>query len=552
MSSNQKKICVIGGGASGLTSIKQCLENDFSVTCYEKTPYIGGLWKYHEEDEDGIASVMKSTIINSSKEMSSFSNFLPDANLPNYMHNTNMVRYLEDYANQFDLRPHIKTNHEVISVKRSTDYDESGKWLVSVRNVTSGEESKEIFDGVLICTGHHVKPLIPVFEGEENFKGKIFHSHSYKKPTEDFVGKSFLVIGVGNSGGDVAVELSNVASKCYLSTRRGVWVTHRVGHNGWPMDCAHLTRSWMGLLTYVPFFLGNYIWERQLNARFDHVLYNIKPKHHVTGQHVMINDALPNKLLSGMIMVKRNVKKFTPDGVIFEGENEETKIDIVVLATGYLINFPFLEDGILDMDPKKNAIKNLYKYVFPANLKHPTLAFIGLIQPIGAIFPISESQARWFCELMKGNVTPPSVDEMIKDIEKKRKEIESRYYEGERHTIQVDWLPYMDEINSMIGTKPDLIKYLFSDFTLWRHLFFGPAIPAQYRLQGPNQWDGARDAILGVEERIRTPLNSRGMMKEFKSETNFIFCLKAIGYIIIAYSVINFIFEEIIDEIFFD
>lgn len=64
------KICVIGSGGSGLTSIKHCIEEGLEVVCYEKSNDIGGLWRYRDEVIKEETSVMKSTIINSSKEMS--------------------------------------------------------------------------------------------------------------------------------------------------------------------------------------------------------------------------------------------------------------------------------------------------------------------------------------------------------------------------------------------------------------------------------------------------------------------------------------------------
>ena len=90
--SSKTRIGIIGGGASGATACKACLEEGFDVVVFEQTDYTGGLWRYHEQDVDGVASVAKSTIINSSKEMSAFSDFPPPKDFPNYMHNTKMVR----------------------------------------------------------------------------------------------------------------------------------------------------------------------------------------------------------------------------------------------------------------------------------------------------------------------------------------------------------------------------------------------------------------------------------------------------------------------------
>jgi dimethylaniline monooxygenase (N-oxide forming) len=74
MSHKEISICVIGSVASGLPSIKSCLEQGFQVVCFEKTDQIGGLWRYREQEIDGVSRLQKSTISNSSKELNSFSN----------------------------------------------------------------------------------------------------------------------------------------------------------------------------------------------------------------------------------------------------------------------------------------------------------------------------------------------------------------------------------------------------------------------------------------------------------------------------------------------
>lgn len=89
-----KVVAIIGAGVAGIGSAKCCLEAGLQVVVFEKTNYIGGLWHYHEDiDENGIASVMKSTVINTSKEVSSFSDFPPKKENSNYMHHTANVGY---------------------------------------------------------------------------------------------------------------------------------------------------------------------------------------------------------------------------------------------------------------------------------------------------------------------------------------------------------------------------------------------------------------------------------------------------------------------------
>ena len=75
------------------------------------------------------------------------------------------------------------------------------------------EEKTEIFDSVLMCSGHHTLPHFPKpWDGQSSFKGRILHSHSYKDH-RGFEDKTVVVVGVGNSGGDVAVELSRIAKQ---------------------------------------------------------------------------------------------------------------------------------------------------------------------------------------------------------------------------------------------------------------------------------------------------------------------------------------------------
>lgn len=109
----KKRILVIGAGVSGLTAIKACKEENLNVVCYEKTGEFGGLWRYHDSDLDGLPSVMKSTTSNTSKEMSAFSDFPPPPEFPTYMHHSAVLKYIEMYADHFDLLAHITYYQEV-------------------------------------------------------------------------------------------------------------------------------------------------------------------------------------------------------------------------------------------------------------------------------------------------------------------------------------------------------------------------------------------------------------------------------------------------------
>ncbi|XP_064464184.1 flavin-containing monooxygenase 5-like [Ornithodoros turicata] len=498
-----KRVCIVGAGSSGLTSARQMLDEGLDVVIYEKSAVLGGLWAYHEQDIFGQPSVMRSTIINTSKEMSAFSDFPPPKEFPNYMHNTYMHRYFESYADNFNLRSRVRFNHELVEAAQAEDYEESGRWNVLVRDTQGGVERRETFDAIMVCVGHHVYPHVPTFPGQEKFRGKIVHTHSLKVPDE-FKGKRVAVVGIGNSGVDAAVEASTVTSTVYLSTRRGAWIIRRVGPNGIPMDVFLSTRLNNYIKNIIPESAANGYVEDLLNSTFNHKAYGLQPKHRFGSQHPTINDALPNKILSGVIQVKKDIKEFTADGVLFDGDTEVTELDVVILATGYQIKFPFLPKDVISV---QNNQVQLYKNMFPPNLRHPTLSIIGLIQPIGAIFPIAEMQARWQAQLLSGKKHLPPVDEIFREIDAKQEVLKKRYVLSPRHTIQVDFIDYMDEIADQIGAKPTLMKYFFSDPQLFWQLLRGPCLPYQYRLEGPHLWKGARDAIIKAPSRIMSPLN---------------------------------------------
>ncbi|NXX99762.1 FMO5 monooxygenase, partial [Centropus bengalensis] len=284
----------------------------------------------------------------------------------------------------------------------------------------------------------------------------------------------------------------------------GTWVLHRVADTGYPFDYTYLSRFKHVLGNVLPKNSSNYIVERKVNARLNHALYGLQPKHRVFDQHPTVSDDLPNRIISGRVLVKPNIQKFTNTSVIFDDGTKED-IDVVVFATGYSFSFPFLEGYV---EVVENQIP-LYKFIFPPDMEKPTLAFIGLIQPLGPVMPISELQCRWATRVFKGLHKLPSSIDMLADITKTMKKMAARYVKSQRHTIQVDYIPYMDELACQIGVKPNLLNLFLADPRLALEVFFGACTPYQYRLQGPGRWAGAREAILTQRQRVLRPLQSR-------------------------------------------
>ncbi|XP_053381050.1 flavin-containing monooxygenase 5-like isoform X2 [Mercenaria mercenaria] len=462
-----------------------------------------------------------------------YSDFSIPTEFPIFMHNKLVLQYFHLYAKQFGLMKHIRFQHEILSVRKHANFADTGQWDLSVRNKVTGMTEDLVYDAVLVCTGHHAEVHKPTFPGLDRFKGKVIHSHDFKS-TAGYEDKRIVIVGIGNSGGDAAVELSRVASQVYLSTRRGTWILNRVADHGLPVDMLNINRFLNSIVGRFPSLVSSYA-ESQLNKKFDHELYSLKPNHRVFSQHPMVNDDLPNRIICWSVVVKPNVTEFTESGVKFDDGTFEDNIDVVFLATGYVFGFPFLDKNVVEV--KNNEIE-LFKYAFPPNLEKPTLAVIGFIQPIGAIMPICELQCRLATRLFKGDVQLPPQSEMWRDIKDKKEKMSRVYVKSQRHTIQVDFIPFLDELAKLNGCMPNFKKMFFRDPVLTLKCIFGPCTPYQYRLEGPGAWKGARKAILTQWDRTLAPLKTRSMKLEVKRSQKgfvvFFMCVVAIFIIFLS------------------
>uniref|UniRef100_A0A3Q2Z6S6 Flavin-containing monooxygenase n=1 Tax=Hippocampus comes TaxID=109280 RepID=A0A3Q2Z6S6_HIPCM len=453
-------VAVIGAGPSGLTSVKSCLDEGLKPTCFESGPDIGGLWRFKEEPEPGRANIYQSVIINTSKEMMTFSDLPPPAHLPNNMHHSEVLLYLRLYAQSFNLLKHIRF-----------------KVGASQTRQAKSEIKKDWVNFEVVCT---LQPPV------------VFHSWEYRSP-EGLQGKRVIVVGMGNSGSDIAVDISPVAEKVYLSTRSGAWVVGRVGPGGLPRDLIGNSRI-DGLKRKLFLSRVNQMTEKKLNRYFDHRLYGIKPKHSFYAQIPVVNDDLPSRIISGRVEVKPNLKCFSGSDAIFDDGTIVHKVDVVVFATGYNYSFPFLPP---DLQGKcgPGPLHRLYRHVFALGLTSPTLAVVGLIDGLGAVNLLAELQARWATRVFKGLISLPTQEAMMEDIKRERAKRCKRFTDGKKNPLLVDVLPYMDSLAVEAGLA-------------W-HVLLGPCTPYQYRLIGPGKWDGARRAILTQWERVHQPFRSR-------------------------------------------
>ena len=116
-------------------------------------------------------------------------------------------------------------------------------------------------------------------------------------------------------------SFSFITVQTYLSTRRGTWLFHRVGHNGRPLDQLINRRFIWWFIQLLPYQLVCSLIEMYLNIAMNHEQYQLKPKHRCFSQHIFINDSLPNRILSGTVKVKGDIDHFEEDGIVFKGKD---------------------------------------------------------------------------------------------------------------------------------------------------------------------------------------------------------------------------------------
>ncbi|XP_031553441.1 dimethylaniline monooxygenase [N-oxide-forming] 2-like [Actinia tenebrosa] len=506
-----KKVAIIGAGISGLGSIKNALDAGLEPTAYERDSWIGGIWRFTEDDR---STVQKSTILNTSKHFSCFSDFPIPKDMPNYLPADLYQRYLENYAEKFDLTKRIRFNHRIEKIKKSEDYEDTGRW--EVHYVDERAENKEVvavvYDFVMVCSGVYSQPYIPDIPSIKEFTGEIIHSKKYKT-FKGFEGKRVLVVGLGNTAGDIACELSRHAAQVYISTRRGAWILPRLSTGGQPIDMYGFRRS----INSIPKKVRSWLFEAKIKSIYNLANFGLEPVDNPGVQFAVINDELPHRIVVGSIIVKDEIDYFKEKQVFFKDGNHIDAIDTVIFATGFNTQCPVLPASMF----KPNQSHQFYKAVFSPELSKPTLAVIGCFRVKGPVLPLTELQARWAVQVFNGECILPNKEEMNKDILAFQYHDKMEKY-GKASSVKFlinSYIDYMDDVASLIGAKPNLWKMFFQDPGFAIKCFFGPCIPAQYRLVGPHPWSGARKVIEDVEDSIRTPLRTRTVVEHQSSKS---------------------------------
>jgi hypothetical protein len=429
----KKRVCVIGAGPSGITALKNLLDEEIDVVAYDLNDRVGGNWLYNENISH--SSVFETTHIISSKTLSQYEDYTwddHDPNTPDYPSHTQLANYFQAYADRFNLTGHIEFETMVEKVERV------GEELWRVTVTKNGDQRIEEFTHLVVCNGHHWDPRIPRYPGE--FTGEFIHSHAFKK-AEPFRDKRVLVIGGGNSACDVAVETSRVSRKTAISMRRGYRIIPKFFF-GKPSDIIGEGMTWLPVK--IRSMLSQFLISIFIGSNERYGLQ--KPDHRFGQTHPTINDELLYRIRHGKIHPKVDIDNFEGKKVCFQdGTNEE--FDVIVACTGYRITHPFFEKSLIDYSEG-----NVPLYLRMMHPEFADLFFIGLFQPLGCIWPGAELQAKIVARQLSGKwKRPDNIQKLVK------RELDNPHYNQlntPRHTITVDYHKF----------RRDLLKELPSNY----------------------------------------------------------------------------------------
>ncbi|WP_134767065.1 NAD(P)/FAD-dependent oxidoreductase [Nocardioides sp. 1609] len=375
---------VIGAGPSGLAAARNLQRRGIGWSGYELADDVGGLWNI-----DGPRStVYESAHLISSKRTTEFAEFPMADEVADYPSHRALLGYFRDYADHFGLRDGFEMGTEVLRAEPS-----GGGWDVTVRSA-AGERTVR-HAGVVVANGTLSQPSEPTFEG--SFDGEVLHTSRYRSASV-LAGKRVLVVGAGNSGCDIAVDAVHHAASVDISVRRGYHFVPKYLF-GRPSDTLNQGRP-------LPPRVKQAIDSRLLRAfTGDPVRFGFpRPDHRIYESHPIVNTLILHHLGHGDLRVRRDVRRLDGDGVVF-ADGERGEYDVVVLATGYRLHYPFLDPALLDWSGAGTA-PDLYLNVF--SKQDPNLFVVGMIEATGIGWQGRHEQAELVAAYLAARRTSPA------------------------------------------------------------------------------------------------------------------------------------------------
>jgi len=317
---------IIGAGPAGLATAGRLREAGEDFIILEKSQQVGYMWHCHYDR----------LCLHTVKQLSHLPGLeFPEA-YPTYVTRAQLCDYFTEYARHFNIKPIFGI--DITSIEPASLH----KWSVAD---TKGQNWQS--NNVVICTGLNRVPNVPNWDNQDSFAGTIEHSRTYKN-ADKYRMKKVLVVGMGNTGAEIALDLAEQEVDVSISVRSAVNIIPR-DINGRPTQ---LTGK---QLEKLPFGLGDWLGNqiRRLVvgdlSKYGLETKKISPLQQLkeTGMTPVIDLGTVKEIKKGTIKILPEIKTFADDAISFS-DGTSHAFDAVILATGYHAN---LTDFIADIEP---------------------------------------------------------------------------------------------------------------------------------------------------------------------------------------------------------
>ena len=465
----QFDVVIVGGGLSGLLACKYIKAAGLTCVVLEATDDIGGVWKYRDRP-NGKGGVTFSTVSTSSKSVNEFSDFPMPDDYPPFQRHTQVFKYLNDYADHFNLRESILLNRE------ATRIGKTGELWTTQDSEGDSYQSRQL----IVCSGMHQFPN-KNYEQDPRYRHatvSMIHSSSYKRLTDDYFGKDIVIMGGGETASDLATELTHAADSVTVCIPHGQWLFPAVT----PVE---VRTNGARRATMVSDTFSSRL-RRLVDPTFATFESHLQTKAHFTsrtfekwggknghgiaewendapyyGQFFNKNAQIVELVHRGQIEPKRSIRSVIGDMVEF-CDGSKKRADLIIFCSGYITRFPFFAD-----EKYGGAINDRFKFV--VHNDDPSLAFIGFTRPlVGSFMGLSEMQSLYVSKLFSGQIALPEKavrDESIAE----EKLFQELIFSATTNRIEglVNFQSYMDDLASLAGVRPDYWKLFFKNPVKW-------------------------------------------------------------------------------------
>ena len=298
-------VVIVGGGPAGLATSAELRRRRIEHVVLERGEAAGHTWM----------NLYDSLTLHTGKHLSTLPGMSFNRHVPIFPSRRDFVAYLHRYVEVFELP--IETGKLVTAVERN-----GSGWVVRTNAGDMGATA------VVMATGIVSAPRMPSIAGRERFRGRVMHSVEYRRPS-GFQGRRVLVVGVGNSGGEIGSELANFGANVTMAVRTGANVV--------PRELAGIP------IQYIVFAMRRF--PKRVRQEFARIVGRLtelrrgkpvlpKPPYGPLDAIPLIGFHLVDAICSGRIAVRPSVAELTETGVRFTDGVEEP-FDDIILATGF-------------------------------------------------------------------------------------------------------------------------------------------------------------------------------------------------------------------------